>query len=249
MNVEYKGHGREDFDQFPVGSARVLPAAATWNIRPDTADQLRGGTATIHFQYLNHPERRFTFQIRGTNPNSTVVKARLGSSPWFLTRIVMQESTYRQFNNGEPHWGSPNGWGLMQLDPPPGPQVIWSWWANVDAGKQVLAQKSTQLNSFWNSQINQWTQWNQNNPTQQVGPPAPRTEGGCQFVWAGGGSGTENEKSFRDAIWIKRYNGAGNGDFIFWENRGDHANAPFWDFNPTGSDGRAYVAAVCSHAP
>ena len=250
ISTLYDGHGRGDNDSFPGGSGRVLSAASTWDIRSEFGGALRGGTATISYRYNSQPERSFTFQIRGANPVEADAKSRLGGSPWFLTRIARQESGIRQFNGGDPLFGAPNGWGIMQVDPPPGPQEIWNWAANVDAGKGVINQKNSELTTTWNNRLNDWATWNQQHPpNQQVGPPAPRQEGGCNLQWVGGGSGSEGSPSFRDACWIKRYNGADNSDFLIWENRPPYQNDPRWVFIPTRSDGLAYVAGVCSQNP
>lgn len=256
ITTQYTGHGRNDSDTYPSAGGAVLPSSSTWDIRAAFGSYVRGGTATITYRYNTSPESAFTFQIRGTNPSEANAKTRLGSSPWFLTRIARQESGIRQFNGNDPLFGAPNGWGMMQLDPPPGPQEIWSWWANVDAGKVRLNQKNGELTPRWNERVEDWTTWNRDNPNQQVAPPAPRQEGNCLFVWANGGSGSESEKSFRDACWIKRYNGLGvqpARDFLIWQNTGVYEQDPRWEYYPSATlpDGRIvyYVQTICNQAP
>ena len=256
IRVQYSGHGRSDSDYFPVGSSRVLSSASSWDVRSDFAGNVRGGSATITYRYSNHPERSFSFQVRGTNPTEADAKSRLGSSPWFLTRLVRQESGIRQFSGSDPLFGDPNGWGMMQLDPPPGPQEIWSWWGNVDVGKTVVNQKDAELTPRWDSRVEEWETWNQQHPAQQVGPPAPRQEGGCYLQWVSGGSGSEGNPSFRDACWIKRYNGLGvppARDFLVWRNTPPYDQDPRWEVNPSATlpDGTIayYVRAVCNRAP
>lgn len=250
MSVEYNGHGRADSDSFPVSSTRTLPSVSIWDIRSDTGEHNRGGTATIRYRYSDHPERTFSFQIRGTNPTEANVKGKIGNSPWFLTRLVRQESAYRQFNGSDPLFGPPNGWGMMQIDPPPGPQEIWNWWWNTDVGKSRLAGKQTELNTTWSSRVSEWNLWNQQNPSKAVGPPADRQEGSqCSFTWNSGSYGSEQTKSFKDACWIKRYNGADNGDYLIWENRPPFEDNPRWSFRPANSSGHNYTAAICDQVP
>ena len=86
-----------------------------------------------------------------------------GENPWqpqiFLIAnfveakaVGWKESEHRQFENptpnsltkpysgvGLPSFGTPNGWGLMQLDnPPASEEQIWSWKANVKKGVSYL---------------------------------------------------------------------------------------------------------------
>lgn len=248
METVYTDHARSDADAFP-SAPRVLPSTSVWDIRSDTGGTIRGGTATVRYTYNNRPELTFSFQIRGTNASEADARARLGASPWFLTRIARQESGIRQFDSGgAPVFGSPNGWGLMQLDPPPGSSEIWSWWANVDAGKAVVNQKNAELTPTWNTRVSEWNSWNQAHPNQQVPAPSPRQEANCEFSWVGGGSGTEATKSFRDACWIKRYNGASGGDYLIWDDFTD-PNNPTWAFRPINHLGENYVNLVCSRLP
>lgn len=126
IGIQYSGNGRSDSDSFPVGGSTTLPSMQTWATHSDFGGSHRGGTATIRYRYSNQPERSFSFQIRGTNPTEADVKGKVGNSPWFLSRLIRQESAFRQFNGQDPLFGSPNGWGMMQIDPPPGPQEIWN---------------------------------------------------------------------------------------------------------------------------
>ena len=257
IRTNYTGHGRTDLDYFPGEAGRVQSSASAWDIRSDFGSALRGGSATLYYRYNTQPERSFGFQIRGSNPTEVTVKSKLGSSPWFLTRLVRQESSYLQFiSGGEPYFGPPNGWGLMQTDPPDGPQQIWSWWANVDQGVQKLNVHNGVLTSVWNNRVTEWNAWNQQHPPeQQVGPPANRSEGGCVLQWVSGGDGSAANPSFRDACWMKRYNGLGveGRDFLVWRNTSPYQDDPFWEVNEfaTRSDGvrSYYVRDVCNKAP
>jgi len=138
---------------------------------------------------------------------------------------------------------------MMQLDPPPGRQEIWSWWANVDSGKSLLNSKQSSLNSTWTARINEWNTWNTQHPGQQVGPPGDRQESGCLLKWNSGNYGSESTNSFKDACWIKRYNGADNGDYLIWKNTPPDENSPYWKIIDTNGLGNPYVANVCSQSP
>ncbi len=243
INVSYYDNGRSDDDTYPNSSGSTLSSTSTWNTQSDFGSNHRGGTATIQYKYNSYPWRSFVLHIGGTNPSEANAKSYLGSSPWFLKRIARQESGIQQFSSSDPKFGSPNGWGMMQLDPPPGPQEIWSWWDNADGGKALVNTKQSELDSTWTTRLNEWNTWNANHPGQQVGPPVDRTEGSqCTFKWNNGNYGSEAVKGFKDACWIKRYNGA-TQDYIIWDT-GD-PNDEHWTYN----DSAGYVNAVCSQAP
>jgi hypothetical protein len=245
MRIDYNGHGRGDSDWFPSSSGTTLPATSTWNI--NFGSLTRGGTATLYYRYNSQAEKYFTFTIGGTNPSENDAKGKLGSDPWFLTRIARQESGIHQFSGSSPLFGSPNGWGIMQVDPPPGPEQIWNWHANVQEGKDRLEEKKTDplhgLNHDWDHRLQEWNQWNQEHTDKHVDPPPDKAEGTqCTFKWNDGNYGSESVKSFKDACWIKRYNGAA-ADYIFWDTR--DRNNETWGYNNDGG----YVTAVCSKNP
>jgi len=162
-----------------------------------------------------------------------------------LTRIVRWESAFQQFSGSNPNFGAPHGYGMMMLDPPPGPQQIWNWHANIDEGKSRLSTKKTVLDSDWSNRITEWNIWNAGHPpAQQVGPPTDRVVGTqCTFKWNNAQDGSEAVKSFKDACWIKRYNGAVK-DYIYWDNV-THPDNPNWAYD----DSANYVNNVCSQAP
>ena len=68
------------------------------------------------------------------------------------TYTICRETNYLQFNeqdknftpsSGEPNWGPPHGFGIMQLDPPNACSDIWNWQQNVTDGYTLLQQKET----------------------------------------------------------------------------------------------------------
>jgi hypothetical protein len=78
--------------------------------------------------------------IGGLNPSTANVKTRLGDLPSQVA--AYKESRFAQFDASNfPKVGTPQGFGIMQLDnsPPATSQQIWVWMQNVDAGKSKFA--------------------------------------------------------------------------------------------------------------
>lgn len=246
IHISYNGHGRPDSDYFPSEGGTTLPGAYTWDIGSNFGSSFRGGTATLYYQYNATGQKWFNFHIGGINPSGGDALSKLGSSPWFLTRLARQESSLLQFSGSDPlahdDPGGSVGFGLMMItNPPATSQQIWNWQANVEEGKTRVGNFNTYLTGPWNGYKQAWELYNAQHPGQEVPAPGPRYEASCQFVWKDGGSGSEGEKSLRDAAWIKRYNGIpGLLDFVMWS-----SSASNWVYNPTGN-GRNYVNDVCS---
>lgn len=99
------------------------------------------------------------------------------------------------------------------------------------------------MNATWTNRINEWITWNANHPDRQVGPPPDRQAGGCLFKWNNGEYGSESVKSFKDACWIKRHNGALR-DYLIWDNI-TNPRSPNWAYD----DSAGYVNAVCGQSP
>ena len=146
-----------------------------------------GGTTRITWNYAGEGTKTFTFTIGGQNATKTQFKNYLGTTPWFLHKMVQLESTFLQFNpNNTPNFGAPHGYGLMQVEKPleqaEGIYIVWHWQANVQAGTRVLNSKNTPSYQFWIRQVEQWQAWNAANaanPSLQVGL-APKV--GCAAI-------------------------------------------------------------------
>ena len=136
--IEYTRDDREDH----YFLMKEIEPDKEWNITPDMGNDIRGGKVYLSYNYNVDNESRdqlwsnpFIFYIRGKNPTEAEIKAEIGTSPWFITRLVRQESSYHHFNTGtpslsdynaQPNWGYPHGWGLFQLDDPrPNAQQLW----------------------------------------------------------------------------------------------------------------------------
>ena len=202
----YNTAGSYDWSDTVPAQPRTLSDLSAWNISGDMSG-VAGGNATMAYVYGSYTGT-FKFQVLGTNPTPDMVRSRLGADPWFLQQLVNHESGYLQFNEkgtrGTPNFGPPNGFGIMQLDPPDSSFQIWDWTQNVDAGKLRL--NNFYLDDFWAHQVTAWSDFNDAHPSVAVMPPTDEPEGPCVFSMNPNGSA----HSFSDAIWIKRYN-TGNG--------------------------------------
>lgn len=249
LTINYTGHSRSDSHRIPAQGTIDVTGDVNW--KPSWGAVLAGGDVKVFVEALANnitaSDQKGGYHINGLNPSETAVKGYLGNSPWFLTRLVRQESSYRQFESspGNPLFGPPNGWGLTQTDPPPTESAIWNWKSNVDAGKAVVSSKGSSAISFWNRQVAQYTAWIAGHPGT-ASPPADKSYGDVTFAYAPTGA----KKSFGDAIWIKQYNGAPNGNFVAWDNVSD-PTSPQWIFHETGGAGSCpnYVSCVCNQAP
>ena len=109
-----------------------------------------GGNATITWTFDGVQQSSFNFFVNGTNPPNSTVDSYLsnGDGAWFKQNLVAYESgaykyapynRYHQFvaTPYDPVWGTPDGIGLMQLEPPnrhSGDSDFWAWTTNVVDG-------------------------------------------------------------------------------------------------------------------
>lgn len=156
LYIEYTDHGRKDRIPTVSGTVTPPPDLTLYSWKHDFGATVQGGTivARGELPYIDsssgttgvlpiHDEWR----IRGKNPTKQAVKDRLGSLE--LQVIAYKESRFRQFDaDGLPIFGPPSGFGVMQLDPPPSPEVIWNWKANVDAGIKVYKTKLREAKGY-----------------------------------------------------------------------------------------------------
>ena len=270
MDLRYQANTRNDRRAVP--EAAPVEVLGTTNWQPNwgdlimTANQIevrletflprdRGGALKSKASLEN-------IVIRGVNPARADVETTLAGGPWFAAAIVQQESTFRQFaaSPGYPLWGTPNGYGLMQLDPPPTLATVHNWRQNVTDGLARLAQHGAEAERRWTDatagQRAQYEAYVSNpNSTPAQGFPAcgdlanpcvpvhaDINTGGCSFAH----DPTGNQYSFRDGIWIKNYNGA-TTLWMVWRN--NVPGVPYWQNNPLNNHGHDYVSAVCSHIP
>ena len=203
-----------------------------------------------------------TIHIRGNNPTSNQVDTEVGTDPWFAQAISRQESSQRQFNTrgtlgpleeapdvnilATPIWGPEDGWGVMQLDPPTGPQILWHWKDNVQAG----------LNHMNTTCARDARQWIEEQERQQRNENPNQPLAGMTFTFNGVDFTTTNGRHPIDACTIQRYNGAERW-VIYWQNEernpetGALVTPGSWEVNrnqrprPRGGTYDDYVNAVC----
>ncbi|MFI5247800.1 MAG: hypothetical protein ACHQWV_04515 [Nitrospirales bacterium] len=239
-------------DLFP-NPPRWMSGMETWNITSDFGSVIEGGTATIHYKYGNRPEHQFSFCINGQPPDSETVKNEILTAPptnfpWFTLNVASFESDYRQFFRNDtviqgqsfsalsPYFGKPHGFGIFQIDPPTTTGDIWNWTTNVAEGKyQLIYDKGVAASQVWNNYVKAFNDWNHDHPDQQASLPPDDDQGKCFFSY----NPTPSQKSFLDAIWIKRNNGIGQHklDYIYWST--SDPTHPKWDFQRT-----EYIASI-----
>jgi len=240
------GYGDWNYGCF---NSTTINASSSWDIGATFATTgVCGGAATVTATYGSYPQQSLTFSILGNSgvPDKGTVNGFIGSSPWFLHQIVQAESAYQQFvANGWPKFGGPNGFGLMQVDPPSGAFQIWDWTQNATAGLAILA--GFNATAYWTRQVRNWQLFNSSNPAYTAAPPANTVEGPCTFSY----NPTGGAYPFSDAVWIKRYNAGTNQEYIqFTPGTNSNGNPQgVWDVEPLNGNNLDYVQAVCSATP
>ena len=148
--IDYTEHGRNDKSHTIRGRTNTL----TFSI--DFGAVIHGGTfhldLTVPWRHTSGAMGAQQFQgvssIRGINPPKDVVRNRLGDIALQVT--AYRESRFRQFGDDQlPLFGSPNGFGIMQLDTPPATaRQIWDWKENADAGAALFRQKQQEARTY-----------------------------------------------------------------------------------------------------
>jgi hypothetical protein len=158
LTIEYTEHGRNDRTESISGKADPPAELTVYSWKHNLGNLVQGGTIVLRgsFPYINLNNGQTgvlalqdAWKIRGRNPSKDAVKARLGTIE--LQVIAYKESvfTFHQFDeNGLPLFGKPSGFGVMQLDPPPSKESIWSWKVNVDAAKKLYTQKQKDARAY-----------------------------------------------------------------------------------------------------
>lgn len=188
-------------------------------------------------------------------------------APWFYKKMMVHESgsqtgsLMKQFNAegtlnpswtssvSMPNWGPPDGWGITQVDLSTSNQSIpeqglWNWKYNVRKGLGMLNANLNRTSSvaagrgarqFWQQQVDAYIRYNSDNPGHQVAITPSTTYNNITFSY----NPTTGQKSYRDAIWIKRYNGASPRHFLVWQNG-------HWLFSESNNSGLYYVRSICN---
>jgi hypothetical protein len=227
-------------EYYPLGPLQSLPAWAPWNTTVST-----GGTVTVLWTLdVGGTQSNFWFTALGSNPARSEILTYLGDDPWFLKLLPGAESSYRQFDtSGKPLFGSPHGYGLMQIDPASTLAQLYNWQTNADVGRAKNQANFAGADSFWERQVQQWSDWNGEHLDTPIPLPEDRQEANC--VFSGETPVLIGKYSFRDAIWIKQYNWAAV-NYISWIESLDFTG---WTINDTNPQGVNYVNRVCSVVP
>ncbi len=145
-------------DRIPtVGTASGLagPSVLSNNWTIPWGAILQGGSLTVQVSAtvssggtaIATVSNQQTFPIAGSNPSLAQMKEIIGDSNEKLA-VAWAESTHRQFvgarytGTGEPVYGEPDGWGIMQIDNIPKltrtVEHFWNWRVNLKAGSDYL---------------------------------------------------------------------------------------------------------------
>jgi hypothetical protein len=144
--IEYRSSSTAESAQFTVQFADgvIRGGAFDIKIKVDVLDAATGQTRA----YVLDGET----DITGDSPDVDSVKAGLGNI-LALEAIAYQESarTFDQFDaNGEPLFGKPHGYGVMQIDTPRATdEQVWDWQANVAAGVSLYNTKVKEITSLY----------------------------------------------------------------------------------------------------
>lgn len=254
LHIEYKRSPRNDDEYYPgptTSSWKTLSAGATWNIASEFGTDFRGGKATLYCEYQG-VEYEQVFHIRAINPYENAVEDEIGATPWYAIPIAKWESDrpsqgiyYAQFNEvgvfgpnpdnymACPNFGGPNGWGIMQLDPPPSDETLWNWKQNIADGKAHLANPCRTSAAAWIAR--------QEAQQQSEEPTMPLQNYIFTFNGVAFQKGTARTPT--DACTIQRYNGNGaDGKWvIYWKNKTE-TEPGSWECR---EDKITYIEIIC----
>ena len=130
---------RADITRYPSDDFQTQNNNEVWDL--DFGADFRGGKVYAVAQFREFADT-VLFYIRGENPGAVEIRTYTETLPngdaWYFPKMLRQESSFRQFNNGQPgpnngepvgggeirsvdnggrpNWGNPFGWGLKQLD-------------------------------------------------------------------------------------------------------------------------------------
>jgi len=182
---------RDDETYYPATGWQNVKKDTVWDI--DFGATVRGGKGYLIFKRKEIIVDTLVFYIRGSNPTEqevqTYVNTLQNADGWYVPKMIRQESSFRQFNNGTPsvtnnsagmpNWGPPYGWGMKQLDNigstygyltsfnnryGPSPDELWNWKANVRKGIEFFnGAKLSVANTRWNNALNQISVWEATN--------------------------------------------------------------------------------------
>lgn len=217
----------------------------------------------------------YPFRIRGTNPTIDQIRAFAVGKPWYLLAIAKSETHWvvnntkkEQFNEAGATnsdsgaadvMGSPNaanngdgGFGIMQLTNltigrGPNKLELWSWKENMSRAQKELETHRTHAQIWMNSPVvvpglanNKGQRVQAQAEVGHVVPVPDRTVGAVTFK-------DGSARPIEDAVALKRFNGASQGNYCSWANAVGGAPG-YWKFNVLNNLGVDYVLRVCNEA-
>jgi hypothetical protein len=271
------GHEESQTTAFPFGPLQQVAANQPWSA---PFGSFAGGEAQLLWTYNGVDQTPFDFCIRGTNPDVTAATSMLSGVPyWFAKNIAIHETNMSQFCEAGraqvafcadttkftlPIWGTPGGYGMMQVDPPPSQDAIWNWTSAINAGQnqlQDLAGPAIDTSAtipldkraypFWLRQVKQWETFNSALPAQSQVPapvdPGPLFSPNCNFISSKTSSTGANTYWFGDPTLIKQYGGTiapdgRNANYVSWI----QGLTPHWEFDKANKISKDVAYEVCT---
>ena len=227
-----QSYGYYDSDLMPVGTQWFV----NWSLNlGDVGEYSEGGNGDLTDLEDGSVATDLAFNIWGQNPNigSTGNIATYLNSlnpPWWFGHALTDESSNQQFITGTltsptgeyfgtPVWGTPDGFGLAQVDGVGSPgmlsdNVMWAWTTNLLTGVAIANGKSSTAQTWISNQAAamQLTLQSLNTPIQQYPNyyPTPESYSSiCSFAYPGSGNG-----AYWNLEWMTEYNG---GHFSRWQ--------------------------------
>jgi PA14 domain len=187
----------------PMGNP--IAASANWDINQTMGAAFRGGDVELVVVYQGDT-KRLPFKVLGHNATRAVAEAFLlaQTPPPYASAIITHETSWKQFNEGtrtfneEPNYdGEKNGWGIGQLDPPPGKQYLWNWKENLTEAANRMKQNQVEANDWIAGQV-----------AQQIQADPGKPLAAATFVFGGVTYKSGTTRTPEYACGIGRYNGA-----------------------------------------
>lgn len=230
LTIDYVRHQVSQHSEYHSGT---IPIGSEWGVRSAMGEAIRGGMAVFVGECRGYTFAQ-TNHIRGTNPSTADVDAAIGDDPWYAKAILRHECgrqgsvRYCQFNEvGNlgpsfsdirhcPNWGTPNGWGIGQIDPPISDDTLWNWRTNLLHAAVIMSDSATAA-----------ANWIQGQKTQQMAEEPDKTIENEVFDIEGYIFQEGTARTPTDACTIARYNGASPWAIV-WSNK-TQSSSGFWN--------------------
>ncbi len=116
-----------------------------WGEKIIGGDEIKITGTIVYNGFTYTTSKKLNMRIIGKNPTPADVKNGLNIHEQIVVYLESRPK-WKHFNEsgsirGYPIWGSPHGYGLMQIDPPHNNAQIWNWRVSREEGKQRLNEK------------------------------------------------------------------------------------------------------------